>query len=352
MSFYEERLERDIADIRQRIATVGKWVDDALKEGVHALLTHNVEKAARVVLGDLRINREIRKIDSLCHAFVARHLPSAGHLRFVSSVLRLSLEIERVGDYAVSLGRHTEQLTSRPPDRLARDIELMAEPARRMFNQAVKSFVEGNAELARGTKAMAKPLETSFRKVFADLVEQGEKGGEDLRSLFSLLVVFNRLGRVGDQAKNICEETLFAVAGETKRPKVFRILFLDERNDGAGLMAEAYARKAFPECGVYHSAGWKAADTIAAPWRDALVANGLDSSDLKPSALDLTADEAAAYHLVISLGGDPRQHLPEGVPFHTVCLRWPLPDTPETALDELRGRLTDLMDTLRGPEAT
>lgn len=352
MSFYEERLERDIADIRQRIATVGGWVDEALKEGVHALLTHNVEGAARVVLGDLKVNREIRKIDSLCHAFVARHLPSAGHLRFVSSVLRLTLEMERVGDYAVSLGRHTEQLPARPPERLARDIELMAEPARRMFNQAVKSFVEGNAELARGTKAMAKPLETSFRKVFADLIEQGEKGGEDLRSLFSLLVVFNRLGRVGDQAKNICEETLFAVAGETKRPKVFRILFLDEKNDGAGLMAEAYARKAFPESGVYQSAGWKAAKAIDPAWREALAEHGLDSGDLTPTSLDLTADEAAGFHLVVSLGGDPREHLPEGVPFHTVCLQWPLSDAPDAALGELRARLAELMDTLRGNEAT
>ena len=70
---------------------------------MHALLTRDRELAAEVILGDLPINREVRAIDALCHAFVARHLPSAGHLRFVSSVLRLNVELERIGDYAVTI---------------------------------------------------------------------------------------------------------------------------------------------------------------------------------------------------------------------------------------------------------
>ena len=55
-----------------------------------ALLTLDRDLAYATVLGDKPINREIRELDRLCHAFVARHLPSAGHLRFVSSVLRLT----------------------------------------------------------------------------------------------------------------------------------------------------------------------------------------------------------------------------------------------------------------------
>ena len=71
-----------------------------------------------VVLGDLVVNRRVRKLDSKCHAFVARHLPSAGHLRFVSSVLRLSIALERVGDYAVIIARELAQLESPPPQQV------------------------------------------------------------------------------------------------------------------------------------------------------------------------------------------------------------------------------------------
>ena len=352
MSHYEERLEQDLGEIRRRIQVVGGRVEQALEDSVHAVLTHNHELASEVVLGDLRINREVRAIDRLCHAFVARHLPNAGHLRFVSSVLRLTLEIERVGDYAVSLGRHTEQLQGPPSERIARDIGLMAEPSRRMFAQAVKAFVEGNAELARGTVAMAKPIETTFRTVFADLIELGEKGGEDLRSLFSLLVIFNRLGRVGDQAKNLCEETLFAVTGETKKAKKYRILFLDERNDGAGLMAEAFARKGFDEFGDYSSAGWNVAEKVDTRWLEVLRAKGLDHGDLEPSALDLTHDELSSFHLLIGLNGDPRAHLGSSIPFHSVCRQWKISDDPEEALVQLRSEISGLMDVLHGESAT
>ena len=351
MSHYEERLEQDLKEIRHRIQTVGDRVERALEDSVHAVLTHNQELASEVVLGDLRINREVRAIDRLCHAFVARHLPSAGHLRFVSSVMRLTLEIERVGDYAVSLGRHTEQLPGPPPERIARDIGLMAEPSRRMFAQAVKAFVEGNAELARGTIAMAKPIETSFRTVFADLIELGEKGGEDLKSLFSLLVIFNRLGRVADQAKNLCEETLFAVAGETKKAKKYRILFLDERNDGVGLMAEAFARKGFDDFGEYSSAGWKPAEKVDPRWLDVMRAKGLDHGDLAPSGLDLTSEELSSLHLLIGLNGDPRDHLDGSVPFHSVCRQWQISDDPEEGLAQLRSHITELMDVLHGDSA-
>ena len=363
MSHYEQRLEADLEKIRGRVKDVGARVEKAVTAAVRALLSGNRGRAAEIILGDLPINREVRSIDRDCHAFVARHLPSAGHLRFVSSVLRLIVELERIGDYAATISRETVQLTERPGGTVARDLELMADQSRRVLNQAMRAWNEANAELARGTVGMTKQASSASHKVFEDLLREGKEDPRPLRDLFALLVVFNRLDRVVAQAKNICEETLFAVAGEIKAPKRYRILFVDEKNDCLSQMAEAYARKAFPESGEYTSAGWAPAESLEPRCQLFMDRHGLDTSRLAPSQLEPIHDELASYFVVVSLVGDPRSHIPE-VPFHTVLLEWDLGPSPEgmdqeraeqlleNAYKQIAHQVRELMETLRGEEAT
>ena len=129
MTHYEERLEQDLARLREGVAAVGEKVQKALDNAVRALLERDHELAYSTVLGDMPINRDVRGIDRRCHVFVARHLPSSGHLRFVSSVMRLNVALERIGDYAVAISREAVQLTDAPPSTVARDIDQPNAPA-------------------------------------------------------------------------------------------------------------------------------------------------------------------------------------------------------------------------------
>ncbi|MEC7584220.1 MAG: PhoU domain-containing protein, partial [Planctomycetota bacterium] len=85
---YEERLQQDLTQIESLVAQVGVKIEEAITNAVRALLTLDRSMAGSVIVGDYLVNRQTRELDRLCHAFVARHLPSAGHLRYVSSVLR------------------------------------------------------------------------------------------------------------------------------------------------------------------------------------------------------------------------------------------------------------------------
>jgi phosphate transport system protein len=210
---------------------------------------------------------------------------------------------------------------------------------------------------------MATQVDATFHKVFEDLVREGEKGTRPIRDLFALLVIVNRLGRVSDQAKNICEDTIFAATGEIKAEKIYRILFIDEKNNNLSPLAETYARKAFPESGEYASAGWAPATRMDPALEVFLERNGLDGGERKPKPLDLTFDELARIHVVVSLQGDARPHLPE-IPFHTLLLGWDVGSIPDgldaersaALLEESYKKLTfqirDLMEALRGEGAS
>lgn len=362
MSHYEERLQADLEGLRQRVRAVGRRVLEAHRRSVQALLQGDRALAYETILGDHAINREVLAIDAACHAFVARHLPSAGHLRFVSAVLRLNVALERIGDYAVTVCREAVQLTAPPPASFAGDIGLMAEQSRAVLAQALEAWNQGNAELARGTLGMAVQAASASDKVFHDLLREGEEGTRPLKDLFALLLIFNRLGRVVGQAKNLCEETLFAIAGETKARKVYKILFVDAADDCTTQLAVAFARKAFAEGGRFASAGWSPAAQIDPRCRAFMESRGLGSADLVPRPLASLREELSSFHVVVSFGGDLRPHV-EAVPFHTVVLEWDLgpglagsgteaaEEQLATKLQEVGVRIRQLMETLRGEEA-
>lgn len=350
---YEQRLQKDLAWIDELIGIVGTTIEDALDRAVRAVLQLDRDLAAETVIGDYQVNRQTREMDRLCHAFVARHLPSAGHLRYVSSVMRLNIALERIGDYAATISRAVAQLSAHPPAVVARDLEMMRDHARRMLHESLRSFHTRDVALAEATLHGAAQFTHHFDRVFADLVHEGEARTRPIRDLFALMATFNRLERVIHQAKNICEETVFVGTGRMKGEKVFQILFLDERNDGPSHLAEHFTRKAFPQSGRYRSAGLQPAEEIDPAYVKFAQQCGLDLSKAWPSPFAALTDQLDEFHLIIGVVPDLRSRL-QAVPFHTTVLAWNI-DTqagPEAVYRALTPRIRELMEKLRGEQAS
>jgi len=357
MSHYERRLEEDKNTIRDRVAAIGGQVEQAVREATAALLAADHGRCYRLILADMPINREVRSIDAACHSFVARHLPSAGHLRFISSVLRMNIALERIGDYAVTVCREAVQLEAPPPEAARVAITELAEEGAEVLHEAIRAFVSGDAALAREIRSRAKLYAANYEDLYRSLVAQ--EGSRSLRDLFAILAVFHRLERVSDQAKNVCEETLFCVTGETKAPKTWSILFVDGRGTLVAPLAEAIARKAFPQSGRYDAAGFAPGDTLA-PEALAMASElGLDFAGIEPRPLRNGRKHLEKYHVVVGLAPGARAALGE-LPFHLVYLEWNLPGLdgqgpvePRLRLlcQQLTAEVRDLMTLLRGEEA-
>lgn len=360
---YEARMQADLTEIRDRVNKIAALIETQVGDAVHSLLEDDRALANDVVLGDRRVNRKIREIDHLAHAFIVRHAPSAGHLRYVSAVLRLDVALERIGDYASTVGREVVHLTGPPPDRVARDVELISHQARRTLRQALVAFQEGDAELATEVHGMAGQTDSTLQKVFAELLEVGEGRELPLRDIFAILRIINLLKRVAEQAENICEQTLFVATGETKDPKRYRVLFVDERNDGVSQMAEAYAQKVFPESGHYASAGWDPVDELDPGLVEFMDRSGIDMRGKKPAQLRSIHEEPRHWHIVVGLHPEAREHIPV-LPFRTLFLDWTskiesagtgedlTAEQMDTLLKSVKVCVDDLLRTLRGPNAS
>jgi len=362
VTHYEERLEGDLSGIRARVRDLTGRVDEAIGKALEALLTGDQDLANETILGDLVVNRRVRKLDGKCHVFVARHLPSAGHLRFVSAVMRLSVALERIGDYAVVIARELAQLESPPPEELAADLTTLGDATRRMLRQAGRAFDAGDVALAKETLALSHGLDFASTRTFRRLLDQGDAGDRSVNDVFALGGAINRLSRVADQAENICEEAIFVGTGEMTKKRLSRVLFVAERDDAYTLLAVAYARKAFAERNRFESAGWSEADGIEPRCRLFMESRGLDSSALTPTTVEALGREILDFEVVVSLQGRPETYLAHDLPFRTVVLEWDVGAPPnhfdqdraeallEQAFDRIREQMGRLMEMLRGRE--
>ena len=175
MSHLEARLEKDLNRIRSLIGEQATRVEESVRNAIHALQTGNDKLAYANILADHPVNRRMRRIDRLCHSFIAVHLPSAGHLRLLSSVIRINIELERIGDYAVVISREAVQLSAPPGGVMARELERMAGETMLMLRQSIKAFADLNAEMARSTMPIAEQIESDMDLIYGELVTSTEQ---------------------------------------------------------------------------------------------------------------------------------------------------------------------------------
>ncbi|MDR3630827.1 MAG: PhoU domain-containing protein [Desulfocapsaceae bacterium] len=357
MSHYEERLEHDISLIRQKSAELAEKVETAIKNAIQALLTGNHALSYETILRDNVINRDNEEITRMCCAFIARHLPSAGHLRRVTSILSLCVSLERIGDQAAGISKVAVGLTASLDKTMTRHVIRLEEESRHILHQAITSFNEDNIELARSTKLLDSQVDHTFQNAFADLANEDNKATWAIRDLLGLLSVFYSLERVSDLSKNICENTIFSVSGETKKRKPVKILFVAESDNSLCRMAESIGRKSFSRCGLFASAGRDRAPGVDPDFARFMQDFGIEYESNSYTTIEMLPrlDE---FNVIIGLQGPVSDYI-SAVPFNVVVLEWQILAGPGADKQQqfkemfglLSAKISDLLEIMRGKEA-
>jgi len=349
MSLLEKRLANDLQDIQGGILRLGRGVHKALSNAIRGLLAEDRELSYMTVLGDHPINREVDALNLKCHRFIAKHLPSAGHLRFISSSLRIIILIERLGDYAVTISREASQLETALEGSFKADLEKMSSDALSMLAQALEAYEKQDTSLAADTVGMAKKVDRDYVLAYSDLLVP--EGGNLSRSdQFGRLVIIRQVERVSDQAKNLCEEVIFATTGETKQRRRYRLLFLADTDDGATQMAVAICRKYHADRIQADSLGARHVDAVRSDVRELCESKGLDLSGLDPSTPYRDAGHWANHDVLVTINSDISDFV-DHVPYGVVPVRWDIPGDAslETTFQVISGQVDDLVHLVRGP---
>lgn len=357
MTHLEERLEKDLKTIHDNVAEQADMVETAVQNAINALRTGDNKLAYATILSDHAINRSMRDIDKTCHSFLAVHLPTGRHLRLISSVIRVNIELERIGDYAVTIAREAAQLSERPSSAMLQELERVSDDTQLMLRQAINAFNDLNSEMARSTLVLASRMEHNLDVIYAEMMANTQR--DRIKETLAVFVVFTQLKRVADQAMNLCNDTIFVDSGELEATTVFNILFIDDGNSCQSQLAEVIARKSFPNSGHYLSAGRHPAVDLHPAMIEFMEEHGLEQSGLKPTSVtELTSYDLADQDILVSLQGEISTYFTE-IPFHTSVLEWdvgPVPDSGDVEAiknmyRELVLQINDLMLLLHGEGA-
>jgi phosphate transport system protein len=322
----EASLQEDLEEIRRKVVEMGELAETAVRGSIRAVLRKDRQVAYAVILRDGYIDEAEKRLDQLCLRFLVRHQPAAGLLRFAYASIRINLELERVGDYAEAIAREALRLSQIDAPLPLERLQQIAELAEPMLHDAIRSFVDQDADLASKTIETDEAVDLLRDKLTTDVTREFREGRMPFEALYPLIMIIRRLERVSDQARNISMETLYLCTGEiVKHPgsAVLQVLFIDERSSCRSLMAEFIGTSLHDPGFSFSSAGLDPLP-IEKTTVDFMVSKGFDVSRAAPKALT-NVENLEHRDVVVLLAPEARRAFPRR-PRKAVLLEWPMDD--------------------------
>lgn len=209
--------EEDLRRLKEAILTMGGLIEEMVARSMKALVERNSELAREVIGQDAQGNQLEMAIDDLCLQLLALRQPAASDLRFIAVGLRISKDLERMGDLAVNISEQALELNCEPAAAPYLELPEMATKAQRMVKQALDAFVKRDAVLAKRVCEVDDEVDTLNDHTFNGLMERMKKDSAAVTSGTRLILVARHLERLADHATNIAEEVIFMLQGRDIR---------------------------------------------------------------------------------------------------------------------------------------
>jgi len=210
---YELQLEK----LRASVLEMGGLVEDQIAQAMRALTTRDQQLARATIERDHMVNRLDVEIDDLAIKLLALHQPAARDLRLITTALKVTTDLERIGDLAEHIAERAVELVVELPIKPSIDLPRMAELARDMLRRSLDAFVREDEKLALSVCNADDTIDQLHEQLFRELVAFMADDPRTVSRAMRLLFVSKYLERVGDHATNIAEMVIFMVKGRSIR---------------------------------------------------------------------------------------------------------------------------------------
>jgi phosphate transport system protein len=213
MSVFDEELQH----LKEKLLKMGSLVEEALKNSIHALVERDNALAIGVIDNDRVVNTLDVEIDEESIRLIALRQPKAGDLRFITTAMKITTDLERMGDLAVNIAERALELNEEPVLKPYIDIPRMREIAQGMTRDALNAFVRKDTRLA--TDVIMRDDEVDFLKhsVLQELAFFMAQDPTTVYRAMKISFVAQYLERIADHATNIAEMVIYLVEGKIIR---------------------------------------------------------------------------------------------------------------------------------------
>lgn len=209
-----ELFERKIKQIQDEILLLGSMVEQATLDSATAFKNRDIATSRTIVEEDQSINDKRFAIENAILILMATQQPLAHDLRQLASMLIVTNELERMGDYAKGIAHNTIRLGNREIPAPVREIEKMAELGVAMLHKSLSAFMKEDIKCAVSLPAEDDEVDALFNKCYRAIVKGMIANPSIIDDSSLLLWIVHNLERFADRVVNICERTVFIKSGE------------------------------------------------------------------------------------------------------------------------------------------
>jgi phosphate transport system protein len=190
--------------------------ETAVNDALQALQQRDTDLAMRVKENDRAIDQYEVEIDDLVIQLLTR-APLASNLRLVTIAMKISQDLERVGDEATKIAKRARDLAQEPPVKIVLDLPRMAQLALDMLKNALDAFVNRDSAAARAIIPRDKEVDALNKQVHNALAQHMVENPDTIARCLHLMVVSKSLERIADHATNVAEDVVFLYDGQDIR---------------------------------------------------------------------------------------------------------------------------------------
>ena len=205
----ERHFHQDLESLRDRLSEMAGRAETALVKAMESLKTRNANLAEEVFEEDLAIDRIEMEIEGSCLTFLGLQQPVARDLRFLVASIRISNDLERIGDHAVNIAQSAVKSSRLATVKPLQDLPIMAERTIAMLRDSVTAWLTGDTVVAKRICERDVEIDGLKAKIFAKLSGLMVQDPSAVPWALELLLVSRNLERVADLATNISEEAIF-----------------------------------------------------------------------------------------------------------------------------------------------
>ncbi len=213
-----KQFDEELEEIRTRLMEMGGKVEQQLQNAVTAVTDADSKLAEEVISGDQSIDNMEVDIDEACILIIARRQPAASDLRLVMMVTKAVNDLERIGDEAKKIANHAIILAEQSGSAEGyTEVRHMGASVTRMLANALDAFARFDVDAAMSTLEEDKQVDLEYKTALRELVTYMMEDPRSISRVINVLWVIRSLERIGDHAKNLCEQIVFVVKGKDIR---------------------------------------------------------------------------------------------------------------------------------------
>jgi phosphate transport system protein len=203
--------------LRADVLTMASMARKNLASAMRGLLERDTDLCNAAIAADQDVNELEKNVDKMGMQILVKFQPTAQDLRQVMGMIRVANNLERIADQASSIAKRARMINNLPEFPEVKLIQPVYSLCDRNLDLSLQAFLDGDADAATAARLLDKELDAAEKALDRDIIAVMESQHAQLEGYIHLIFVARFLERVGDHAKNVCEDTIFIARAEDVR---------------------------------------------------------------------------------------------------------------------------------------